>query len=181
MIQLVLNKQNLSRVDNNDVYSKTSNYLQCQFTFDSDWYKYTKYVSFNNIEVTIPDTNIVNIPNDAIDNHNTIEITVYGKYDDSIITTGKIIVDILESGYSGSETPVSDYKQLYEETLLQLEVANNKVNEITEQLNETTEQLNILQSELDETTYWKNYYKDSSIINKTCLDDTQYIESEVTI
>lgn len=170
MVQIVVNNQMMKRTDNEQLFNKSINYLACKFSFNSDWDNLKKYVSYNGFEVEIDDNNIALIPKDAIDEKKELIISVYGKSEDKLITTGKVVININESGYTGSEEPVQDYKDLYIKTLEDLEIANNEITslendkvKLEEQIEEQTNKYNSLLETYNEI---KDYHITTQYFNE---------------
>lgn len=124
MIQIQVNSQELERIDDGDVVRQSIQYLQCKFTFSSDWDDVSKKALFWKCdETTVYDADINNdgiaqVP-DNVANENPFYISVVGvrmNGDTEVkrITTNKVKVKNKTAGYSNnisdsSITPPTQY------------------------------------------------------------------------
>ena len=126
MLVARLNGQRID-VRNETVVSDSVKYLTVRFEYSKDWNDYTKTAVFFANDGSVYSVvmlegndlylgeNICYVPHEVL-KYPRFEISVYGVLDDSVITSGKAVIEVTKSGYCEGETPAdptpTEYQQI---------------------------------------------------------------------
>lgn len=121
-MEFEVDRQILSRTDNERVVEDSENYLYAHFTFSEDWDGTQKGIIVNNkslglkYKVYLNDEDTCKIPNSVI-KYDGFEITAFGENENKyvVITSSNLFVSVLKSNYEDAEEP--DVKYIISNTL----------------------------------------------------------------
>lgn len=181
-------EQTLHLVSLKKVVADSVDYLTCKFTFSEDWDGVTKSATFFPTKGE-PYTQILEddgcvVPHEVIKTP-LFKVSVFGG---DLITTNKVIVGVVESGYVIGETPKPPTPDVYAQILNKvsesekntedaLKTVEEKVEEVDGALEEVEEAIADTQTAIDEVNNAKNMAIDVSNRAEKAIENT-YIAIE---
>ena len=178
-------EQNLHLVSLKKVVADSVDYLTCKFTFSEDWNGVTKSATFfpangEPYTQTLEDDGCV-VPHEVI-KYPLFKVSVFGG---DLITTNKVIVNVIESGYVLGQTPKPPTPDVYNQILNKLN--NNTDNGIQNAIG-ITKELGVFEcTAIDESTnkYTFDVPDTSEFVPSTeykvTIDDVEYLVRTSTI
>ena len=116
-LEFSVDKQIISRTDDNKVVEKSKNYLTCRFTFCEDWESLTKTAIFisakGDIFNVILEDDACIVPWEVIEKE-YFTVSVFGG---DLITANKVVIPMIKSGYADGNTPSEPTPDVYQQIL----------------------------------------------------------------
>ena len=116
-LEFSVNKQIITRTDNNQVVENSRNYLSCQFNFCDDWHGITKTAVFiaanGDIFNVILKNDVCVVPWEVI-KYSHFSVSVFGG---DLITANRVVISVIKSGYAEGKTPSDPTPDVYQQIL----------------------------------------------------------------
>ena len=116
-LEFSVNKQIITRIDENKVVEKSKNYLYCKFNFSNEWEEIIKTAIFTSakgeIFNVILEEDACLIPFEVIE-YPHFTVSVFGG---DLITANKVVVSMIKSGYASGKTPSKPTPDVYQQIL----------------------------------------------------------------
>lgn len=116
-LEFSVDKQIITRTDNNQVVENSRNYLSCQFNFCDDWHGITKTAVFiaanGDIFNVILENDVCVVPWEVI-KYSHFSVSVFGG---DLITANRVVISVIKSGYAEGKTPSDPTPDVYQQIL----------------------------------------------------------------
>lgn len=127
LLEFSVNKQIITRTDDNKVVENSKNYLYCKFSFSDEWETITKTAIFisakGEVFNVILEDDACLIPWEVI-KYPHFSISVFGG---DLITANKVVIPVVKSGYAEGETPSEPTPDVYEQIIKMIKGLEGKV------------------------------------------------------
>ncbi len=117
LLEFSVNRQIITRTDENKVVEKSKNYLYCKFNFSDEWEAIIKTAIFTSAKGetfnVILEEDACSIPFEVIE-YPHFTVSVFGG---DLITANKVVVSMIKSGYAEGKTPSKPTPDVYQQIL----------------------------------------------------------------
>ena len=117
ILEFSVDKQTITRTDENKPVEKSKNYLYCQFNFSDDWSEVVKTAIFTSAKGDV--VNVI-LEDDAcvvpweVNEYPHFSVSVFGG---DLITANRVVVQLAKSGYSQGNAPSEPTPDVYTQIL----------------------------------------------------------------